>query len=255
MTPHRFRIVTGEEQPDLLDQSRDIIRAAWPEFMMHDPVADGLTECYRKLPGFQFGLVDEDDEWVTMANSIPLRWDDPVEQLPEEGWDWALTTGLNDLAAGRTPNLLCALQIVVPHRHKGLGISREAVRAMTENGRRQGLFQMVAPVRPSIKCDYPLTSIDNYVRWTADGGLPFDPWMRVHARLGARIVKPCHRAMRISGTIAEWESWTGLSFPESGQYIVPGALVPVEFDIAAERGTYVEPNVWMHHPAALPDRD
>ena len=30
---------------------------------------------------------------------------------------------------------------------------------------------------------------------------------------------------------------------------VPGALVPVEIDREREEGLYVEPNVWMVHPA------
>jgi hypothetical protein len=39
-----------------------------------------------------------------------------------------------------------------------------------------------------------------------------------------------------------------MHFPEDGAYVVPGALVPVQF--ANGRGTYVEPNVWMRHPVA-----
>lgn len=55
--------------------------------------------------------------------------------------------------------------------------------------------------------------------------------------------------MRIKGTIAEWESWTGMKFPDSGDYIVPGTLVPVRIDRNNDTGLYIEPNVWMHHPA------
>jgi hypothetical protein len=53
--------------------------------------------------------------------------------------------------------------------------------------------------------------------------------------------------MRIPGTVAQWEDWTGLAFPESGWYVVPGALVPVEIDRERDEGLYVEPNVWMVH--------
>jgi hypothetical protein len=52
--------------------------------------------------------------------------------------------------------------------------------------------------------------------------------------------------MTITGPRAEWEEWTGLQFPEDGDYIVPRALVPVRFENG--QGTYVEPNVWMKHP-------
>ena len=53
--------------------------------------------------------------------------------------------------------------------------------------------------------------------------------------------------MTITGTIAEWEEWTGLRFFESGRYVIPGALVPVEMDVQGDLGTYVEPIVWVVH--------
>jgi hypothetical protein len=108
----------------------------------------------------------------------------------------------------------------------------------------------VAPVRPNQKSKYPLTNIDDYIQWTNEEGLPFDAWLRVHARLGARIIKPCHEAMVIHGTRAEWERWTGLKFPQSGPYYIPGALKPMEMDLEKDEGLYVEPNVWMVHTVA-----
>ena len=42
--------------------------------------------------------------------------------------------------------------------------------------------------------------------------------------------------------------WTGLKFPESGDYVVPEALVPIQIDRAMNVGRYIEPNVWVHHP-------
>jgi hypothetical protein len=77
--------------------------------------------------------------------------------------------------------------------------------------------------------------------------MPFDPWLRVHVRQGGSIVKACHRAMQVTGTIAEWEAWTGMRFPDAGEYIVPGALTPVQIDPDQNRGTYTEPNVWVLH--------
>ena len=56
--------------------------------------------------------------------------------------------------------------------------------------------------------------------------------------------------MVISGTVAEWEEWTGMAFPESGDYVVPSALVPVQIDRERDEGRYIEPNVWMRHDVA-----
>ena len=87
--------------------------------------------------------------------------------------------------------------------------------------------------------------MERYVRWTREDGLPWDPWIRLHARLGAELVEVCPESMRVTGTVDEWEGWTGLTFPDDGDYVVPGALVPVRFD--AGTGVYVEPNVWVRH--------
>ena len=38
-----------------------------------------------------------------------------------------------------------------------------------------------------------------------------------------------------------------MAFPDDGDHIVPGALVPVRFENA--HGVYVEPNVWFRHAA------
>ena len=59
----------------------------------------------------------------------------------------------------------------------------------------------------------------------------------------------------VTGTVAKWEEWTEMAFPESGAYAVSGALVPIEIDRERDEGVYVEPNVWMVHsppPATEP---
>jgi hypothetical protein len=38
-----------------------------------------------------------------------------------------------------------------------------------------------------------------------------------------------------------------MRFPESGDYVVPGALAPVHIDRDRDEGVYVEANVWMRH--------
>jgi hypothetical protein len=43
----------------------------------------------------------------------------------------------------------------------------------------------------------------------------------------------------------------GMSFPESGPYVVPGALQPVQMDLERNEGRYEDPNVWMRHPVMV----
>ncbi len=54
--------------------------------------------------------------------------------------------------------------------------------------------------------------------------------------------------MQITGTVRDWETWTGLPFPESGSYVFPRGLAVLTVDRDADIGSYWEPNVWMIHP-------
>jgi hypothetical protein len=119
--------------------------------------------------------------------------------------------------------------------------------AMAGLGRDAGLSHLIAPVRPSFKDRYPITPIEDYVAWTRDDGEPFDPWIRIHIRRGGVIAKPIPHSLRITGTVPEWEQWTGMRCPADGEYIFPAGLAPVEIDHARNRGSYWEPNVWIVH--------
>jgi len=220
----------------------------WPQFMLNDPVAENFSDLYARRPEFQFVLVGEDpDEPLALGNSLPLRWDGAPEELPDDGWDWAFLKGFRDLDSGVRPNLLCAIQAVVFHENRGKGLSKYIVEGMRSLAKAEGYAALIAPVRPSRKSDHPDISIDEYVTWTDEDGAPRDPWLRVHHRLGARIIRPCPNAMRIAGSLTDWHGWTGIRFETGGKHIVPGALVAVEVDLEADSAVYVEPNVWMWH--------
>lgn len=242
-----YNIYTLEQRPELRSQISPLNAKCWPAFMMEDPIANQhWNTLLTTFALFQLVLLAEDDTLVAAGNSIPVVWDGTIEGLPE-GWDVVLDQGVRDHEQNRPVNTLSALSITIDPQFQGQGLSRLMVQAMCAIGAQHGLKHMIAPVRPSHKSRYPLTPIERYVGWQQLGGAPFDPWLRVHWRLGARILKVAPRSMVIPGTVTEWEEWAGMFFPESGTYVVPGALDPVTIDRAQDRGVYVEPNVWMCH--------
>jgi hypothetical protein len=248
MTAPQLTVISAVDCPDLLPRADEVTIPAWPEFMHHDPAARRWRDLYQLFPQFQFALAEPGaDELAAVGNGIPLAWDGDPGGLPETGWDWAMQQGFDDHAAGETPRTLCALSIVVADSFRSRGVSAEAVRTMTDITRTEGLRRLIVPARPTMKTGYPLIPIERYIRWRRSDGLPFDSWLRVHERLGGEIVKSCPRSMRITGSVVEWEEWAGMQFPETGAYVVPGALVPVEIDCERDLGVYVEPNLWMHH--------
>jgi GNAT superfamily N-acetyltransferase len=217
------------------------------EYVHHDAV------CLRHWPAlvrlfaeFQPLLCDRRGRVVAGGYTIPFAWDGRPATLPS-GLDGVLVRGVGDRHRGRPPTTLSALLAVVDPTLQGRGLSRAVIRGMATLARRHGLRALVAPVRPTLKHRYPLTSMDRYVRWRRPDGAPVDPWLRVHWRLGARVLRVAPRSMIMQGRVGDWERWTGMRFPESGRYVVPGALAPVTIDRRRNRGRYVEPNVWMLH--------
>ena len=145
------------------------------------------------------------------------------------------------------PDTLCVMAAAVKPGHQGTGLAGQVLTALRERAASGGLRRVIAPVRPALKARYPLTPMSQFARWARGDGLHLDPWIRTHQRLGARILRPAPRSMLITGTVAEWEDWAKMAFPQTGRYVVPDALDLVHIDRAADRGTYAETNLWMRH--------
>lgn len=245
MGPPGLDAVSLDEHAELANRL-DALDQDWPSFMREGKAVrrywGSLT---TTRPEFQIALVDTAREAVVAkGHAIPIGWDGDDATLPD-GVDAVLKQSL--LNPPTRPTTLCALAVVVAAEHRGRGLSALVVRAMRDVAARRGLRDLIVPVRPTRKSLYPLTPIERYMRWTDSRGLPFDPWLRVHVRLGARVLRAAPRSMVVAGTVAEWERWSGLRFEESGSYVVPGALQPVAIDREGDEGRYEEPNVWVHH--------
>jgi hypothetical protein len=242
-------ICTAEERPDLIEPMGAFTSAAWPMFMRQDPIAHFYwPRLYVDFAPYQYAMIDEQDKLLAVGNSLPLSWRQSLAELPDTGWDWAVERAFTDFDAHNAPAICCALQIVVDGSLRGAGVSSPMVLAMKAIAARHGLSALVAPVRPNHKCNFPLIPMEEYIEWTRPDGLPFDPWLRVHARLGAKVLGICPNSMLIPGTVQQWETWTELKFPGTGLYLVPGALAPISIDRETDHGAYIEPNVWMIHP-------
>jgi hypothetical protein len=240
-------IATARERPDLAERGRET-SVVWPEYNVHSPISNRYwNRLNTEFPDHQFVLYDESaDEVVAMGHSVPVVWDGTIDGLPD-GFDAILPAAFALLEAGAPGTTLCALAVQIPERSQGAGHSATMLGAMREIAARHGLDALIAPVRPSQKERYPLVPIERYAAWRRPDGLPFDPWMRVHERLGATILRPEPQSLMIPGTVAEWEDWTGMRFPESGDYWFPRGLATVRIDVEAGTGVYWEPNVWMLH--------
>jgi len=184
---------------------------------------------------------------VALVNCVPVPCQKALDSLPQEGWDWLVETG--GTANGEDANVLGALAISVPESERGKGYATRMIRELRELSERRGFDAVIAPVRPTAKCDYPRVPIGEYVGWKDAQGRVFDPWLRAHLSQGGRLVGPCEKSMVVEEHVAFWETWAGRRFERSGEYELAGALVPISIDLERQVGRYEEPNVWVTYSA------
>jgi len=235
------------DRPDLWSRLPELFAGVVAEYNVHgDVMAGGRWErLHRDFGQYQLLLYNEEsDDVVAAARSVPIVWDGTIAGLGS-GLDEAIVAGFTALNRGDRPTALCAIGIEVPPRHRGAGLAARMLREVLDVARLCGFSSMVVPVRPIWKDRYPITPIERYVRWQRADGQMFDPWIRLHVRHGGTIATPLPRSSRITGTVAEWESWTGMTFPDDGDYVFPGGLAPLHVDRGRDLGSYWEPNVWV----------
>ena len=241
------------EQPALWDSISDLSSEVWPEYNRHgDVLSQYWNQLYETFPEWQFVLFDPDaGEVLAEGHTVPVAWDGTDAALGP-GIDASLEAGFALRAAGGSPTALCALAAEIPPRHQRRGLSAEVLRAMAGLAARGGTGSpdRAGPAVPQGALpDHP----DRAVRGLDPGGRdavrPVAPGAHP-ARRTPRAGPP--RSMRITGSVADWESWTRMRFPETGDYVFPAGLATVRIDRGADTGQYWEPNVWLVHRTRPP---
>lgn len=239
-------IITTSDRPDLGAQSEAALLPIWPEFIFHDQVSSELmAQVGERFPQYDIRVL-EDGQVVAGSWGVPLRWNAATETLPA-GYDEAMIRAVTGHQQGVPPDTLCVMAVAVRQDRQGAGLGGEVLTAMRSRVIAAGLERMISPVRPVLKSRYPLIPMAQYAGWRRADGTHIDPWIRTHQRLGAVILKPALRSMVVTGTVTEWEEWTSMDFPGTGQYVVPRALDLVDIDREKDLGTYAETNLWMRH--------
>ncbi len=240
-----MKIVRYADRPDLMERRfEELSQPTFPEYMNQSDAADLYWgRLYTDFPDFQVALVDG-DALLAEAHAVSLPWDGTLDDLPS-GWEDGFVRGMT---SERPHTALMAIAISVSPEQQGRQLSSRMLETFVDNARAAGLTKgVVAPVRPTWKERYPLIPIERYAEWRRDDGSHFDPWLRVHEVIGGRFLALAPESMRITGSVTDWEQWTGMAFPDDGEYVFPGGLATLLVEDGA--GTHVEPNVWMLHEA------
>ena len=220
---------------------------AFPAFITADQEAKPYIGRVREwFAALDIIVIEDGQVPVATGWAVPIRWDGSLASLPT-GYTDTLRRAVEGHEAGQRPDTLVICGGIVHPARTGQGLAAHLLTALRGLAPQAGCQKVLAPVRPTLKPAYPLTPIETFARWTRPDGAPLDPWLRTHWRLGGAIIATAPRSQTMTGTVAEWESWTGMAFPATGDYVIPRGLSILRIDTEADRGTYTEPNVWVRH--------
>jgi GNAT superfamily N-acetyltransferase len=232
-------------RPD--DQMKALFADGWPAFISADEEVKRhygrVRELFRQ---FELALLDEQQVIVAAGWAVPLRWDGSIQDLPS-GYSNGLARSLQCHDNAEQADTLSIMAAQIRPDLRGRGLAGELLKALRQVGEQAGLEQVICPVRPTLKARYPLTPIERFMSWTRPDGSPLDPWIRTHTKLGATILAAAPHSQTMTGTVAQWQEWTGMVFPGSGEYVIPDGLSTLHIDLDHDLGAYTEPNVWMRH--------
>ena len=230
------------------DEQMEVLFAeGFPKFITADlAVKEYIGRVRQYFAHLDVMLIDEYDTPVATGWGVPISWLGDAADLPSSFAN-VLRRAIEVHDSGVEANTFVICGAVVDPRRKGTGTAAELIGALSSLGQAQSMTRVLAPVRPTRKHLYPLFSIEDYASWVRDDGLPFDPWLRLHVRMGARVISLARDAQTMTGSIPEWEEWTGMSLPASGDYVIPQGMSLLSIDRDTNLGTYVEANIWVRH--------
>jgi GNAT superfamily N-acetyltransferase len=237
----------SELNPSLLAQYKKIVRASFPDIIFESEVVKhSWDKIETYFPEYQIFYVDEEGNLIGFINAIPFYWNQPLDDLPDEGWDWEVKIGIEGYENNIKPNCIGGLQIIVAKEHLGQGYSKLLIEEGKRIKEKLGFKNFLLPIRPTFKSKFPEMDMTDYINLKEDNKI-YDPWIRTHLSGGAKIIKICSKAMHIYGNLPVWERLLNQKISESGNYLVKGALNPVEIDIEKDYGEYFEDNIWIKY--------
>ena len=259
-----IEVVSLQERPDLQDAATAFDTLHLPPFLVENDLykiyaprlMDQSLRQFQLLALYRFGA--DKESIVGTAKSVPLcgvHPDQLEDTLPHGygddplAWGIQATDAFNGFDDWRDiARVSCALTVAVTPQLRQSGLGSSLLTSLKTVARSAGFEMLVAPVRPMLQTLYPLQSFEAYCQWQNAQSLPFDPWIRTHVALGGSVVEGHSYMATFYGNIEEWQRWSGLSFPKSGDYWIPGGMAPVKINVEKGRGRYDEPRLWIAHP-------
>ncbi|MEZ5929899.1 MAG: hypothetical protein R3C55_15640 [Parvularculaceae bacterium] len=241
-------VKTFAEDPSLVGRLGELEDDSFPAFLNEEPTwLSNQTEILTRFSDFHFFILDSDTGEAAAVNvNVPLCWDKMPSDLPT--YNGLLERCLVESRAGKHPTALVGILGAVAPKYQGHGISNLLLTATSKILHEHAISSYLSPVRPSNKQLYPNFSFDEFLSWRTDDGDLVDPWLNHFIRIGAQRLGVAYDAITMTAPLTKWTEWTGMLFPVTGDYVIPGGHRLLRVDREKGVATYAEDHLWFDIP-------
>lgn len=230
-----------------LAQYRSAHQSAFPAIILNSSIMKNYwAKIEEYFPHAQLFIINHEENLIGFMNTIPLFWNQPLNELPNEGWDWLVKKGVTDFENNIIPNSIGGLQIIVTKENQGKGFSKLLITGAKKIVEKLGYQNFIIPIRPTFKHNHPEMKMIDYISLKKDDKI-YDPWIRTHLNSGAKIISVCENSMNVTGDLKFWEKLLNQKINTSGMYKVKGALNQVCIEVEKNHGEYREDNIWISY--------
>lgn len=237
-------VVIRHCRPEEVDASWELERKVWAPFNWEAEGSTGV-DYFSEL----HLVAEANGKLVGTIDGCPLDWDGDPSHLPQRGWTEMIEAARVGFE-GLSPAYVGAIGTSIDPDYEGSGLAGRLLSALRDEALRLGYKGLVAPVRPVFRWRMPHLSIEQYAEMRMADGRHFDPWVRVHERIGGRIIGVAEHSANFVGSREDWERWVGIRLPDDGRVLAPKTINFL--DLVAGIGVLVEPSIWILHQ---PDGD
>ncbi len=194
----------------------------------------------------------ETDQLVGHGITTRFAWDQNNAMLPC-GWQGVVRTSyVHSHIEHRKQDTLVGLFIFIEDQFRQQGWANNVIEEMRTLAQQEALSALIIPLRPPLryKKEYAAMPMDEFAQLKRDDGLPLDHWVRLHTRLGAKILSASEKSHRHVLNLQDFhDHFSSAPLPHSGDVLIErkGEWYNVYVDLERDFVLINQGCVWARH--------
>jgi len=183
-----------------------------------------------------------------------ISWGQEQKTLPD-GWQGAVRQSYQDINLDRKPaNTHVGLFILIEESSRKHGWAGNVILEMKAVAKKNGITALIIPLRPPsrYKKEYAAMPMSEFASLKREDGQPMDHWIRLHVRLGAKIIGVSNTSHQHAFSLKDFYGQVPVEpVTKSGYTLVQhkdGGWYNVYVDLEREFVLINQGCVWVQHP-------